>query len=460
MFYTSFPLNGAWEMNYQAEKYEAQESPFLNMHIKEDATGTESEDISNNIIENAIPGYWEDMSEKFKYTSFFHKLRINPEYGIQSYPIVGRIPDMALPNIMGNFFYRRNFICKGIKRASVVHFGGVQNCVSVWINDVYIGTHEGYSTPFDVEIPQGVLKDGENEIVLSVSNYSLEGYAGEPVSGLTTRAANEYTGGVTDSVEIRVYNTTLRDAAVLISKDLKKAQVRIEEKKTALSWEVCDGSRLIKKGEATGDFSFDTEGLNYWSPENPKLYTLKIKCADSELMLNFGVRSLVADGVSFKLNNTAYYLRGICEHCYFPETIHPHHDLTYYRNIIKTVKALGFNFIRFHTHIPTQEYMQAADELGILLHVECPNNTTFNEWCEIVMFCRKHPSVVIYCCGNELLIDEPFIEYLSECASYVHENTDALFSPVSAFKGIEYFGEENGIDEKLKVYRLNIIRRG
>ena len=67
---------------------------------------------------------------------------------------------MALPN-NGKFFIAQ-LLCKGIKRV----------CSSFWdklrislINDVYIGTHEGYSTPFDVE-PQG--EDGENEIVLSV----------------------------------------------------------------------------------------------------------------------------------------------------------------------------------------------------------------------------------------------------------------------------------------------------
>ena len=92
--------------------------------------------------------------------------------------------------------------------------------------------------------------------------------------------------------------------------------------------------------------------------------------------------------------------------------------------------------------------MQAADELGMLVQVECPNNSTVSQWVEIVEFCKKHPSVVIYCCGNELLVDEPFIEYLNECAQYVHKNTDALFSPMSALRGIEYFWDEPGIDEK------------
>ncbi len=441
--YKSFSLNGAWEMHYQEERYTDKVNPFKGIYVEEDAAGTEPEDISIDIIENAVPAYWEDMIESFRLTSFFGKLRINPEYGLQSYPIAGNAPDMALPNIMGTFFYRRSFEWVNVENDTVIHFDGVQNTAYVWINDIFLGYHEGYSTPFDIEIPKGTFKDGNNEIVISVSNHRIKGYMDEPVSGLTSRAANEYTGGITGDVELRVYNCPLRDAAVLISDDCTTACVTVEmTEKTTFTWKVCDNEKIIKEGIADGDFSFYTDGMECWSPENPKLYELKITCGESELIQEFGIRKLTADGVKFKLNNTPYYLRGICEHCYFPETIHPNHDYNYYKSIIKAIKKLGFNFIRFHTYIPEEEYMKAADELGILLHVECPNNTTVSEWKEIVKFCRKHTSVVIYCCGNELLIDEPFIEYLNECATEVHKNTDALFSPMNALRGLEYFWVE------------------
>lgn len=444
MIYTSFSLNGAWEMYYQEDQYTCTISPFKSSEYEEkDIAGTEPEDRSSNVIENAVPGYWEDMTEAFMQTPFFRSLRINPEYGLQQYPMAGSAPDMALPNVMGNFFYRRKFRCESIKDSSVIHFEGVQNAVSVWINDTFLGRHEGYSTPFDMEIPSGVLKDGENTVVLSVSNHRLEGYLGEPVSGLTSRAANEYTGGITGDVELRVYNSPLRDVAVLVSKDCDMVTVRVEMTEEALyTWVVCDGGKILKSGAGSGDFDFDTRGLERWSPENPKIYSLKITCGDVSLSRKFGVRRLLPDGVHFRLNNMPYYLRGICEHCYFPETIHPNHDYEYYRSIIKAVKKLGFNFIRFHTYIPEEEYLKAADELGMLLHVECPNNTSLSEWEEIVKFCRRHTSVVIYCCGNELLMDEPFIEYLHKCADSVHANTDALFSPMSAMRGLEYFWVE------------------
>lgn len=444
MLYKQFSLNGAWEMRYQEDKYMEIAAPFNEDEFDEEsAAGTEPDDMSSSIIENAVPGYWEDMTECFKLAPFFCKLRINPEYGLQQYPIAGTAPDMALPNIVGNFFYRRFFTFEDTDFIAELHFEGVQNSVSAWINGMYIGSHEGYSTPFGFKIPEGILVKGVNSIELSVSNHHLVGYGGEPVSGLTTRAANEYTGGITGDVEIRVYNSPLRGVALLVSENLNMVTVKTEMTESAeFEWEVYDGKELIKSGNNSGDFTFESSDLQKWCPENPKLYTLKIKCGDACLTQKFGVRRLVADGIQFLLNGIPYYLRGICEHFYFPETIHPNHNYDYYCSIIRTIKKLGFNFIRFHTFIPEEEYMRAADELGVLLHVECPNNTSYAEWEEIVKFCRKHTSVVIYCCGNELLMDEPFIEHLEKCADAVHKNTDALFSPINALRGVEYFWVE------------------
>ena len=176
MYYSVLSLNGSWEMHYQENKYEGTKNPFSN-----------PDEVWQKcpIVQNAVPGYWEDMTEQFKRTPFYCHLRVNPEYGFQQYPISDVAPDMALPNIYGNFFYRRIFLCEGIDAPSSVYFEGVQNAVSVWINDAYLGRHEGYSAPFEFEIPEGVLIDGENTICLSVPNHRLEGYDCEPISGLT-----------------------------------------------------------------------------------------------------------------------------------------------------------------------------------------------------------------------------------------------------------------------------------
>jgi len=435
MHYKKYSLNGDFEMAYLENVYTGTECP----ENKLAATEVDMADSRFDVIEDAVPAYWEDMTERFQSAQFYRTLRINPSFGIWNYPIAEYCPDMALPNIVGNFIYRKHFTWEGDVFPTELHFGGVQNAVSAWINGVYLGRHEGYSSPFSLAVPEGTVKAGDNVIVLSVSNTTLEGYAGEPVSGISNRAAAEYTGGIYGDVELRVYTSPIRDAAVLVSKDLGTVSVKLElSEPCSLDWKVTDGDKEILSGKCDGDFSFPSEGLEYWSPENPKLYTLKIGDGENAFEARFGVRSLTVNGTEFRLNGKPYYLRGICEHCYYADTVNPWQDVKKYREIIRKLKALGFNFIRFHTTVPMEEYLQAADELGMLIHVESPNNTTLSEWRDIVKFARHHTSAVIYCCGNELMMDEPYIEHLNKCGDIVHELTDALFSPLSAMRGLEY----------------------
>ncbi len=423
MIYSSLLLNGSWEMGYNEEKYLSKEVPNEEMAL----------------IKDCVPGYWEDMTDKFALAPFYRELKINPQYGIQKYPMAGPVPDLALPNILGTFIYKRSFVCSGITDNALIHFTGVQMALSLWINDVYIGSHEGYSAPFDLKIPKNVLKDGENTITLAVSNHRLEGALGAPVVGISSRAACECSGGISGDIELRVYNCALRDVKIAVSDDCENVDVKIiSTEPCACTWQVLDEDKAIKQGTATQDFSFDTSNLERWCPENPKLYTLKVICDGCESSYDFGVRKLKPNGVHLDLNGYPYFLRGICEHCYYPETVQAPHDIVFYRNVIRKIKSLGFNFIRFHTTVPVEEYLQAADELGILVEIESPNNTTLEEWKQIVDFARRHTSVVMYSCGNELALDDPLISHLRDCAAVVHENTDSLFSPMSAMRGIEY----------------------
>ncbi len=432
MTYTAFSLNGTWQIGYQVDKYLSERLP----------------EFKGETIVGAVPGYWEDMTDKFCKAEFYRTLRTNPAYGFFEYPITHYCPDMFLPNIPGNFFYSRTFLCENVNVPAALHFDGVKDSVAVWMNGEYLGRHEGFSTEFDINIPEGLIKEGENTVVLSVSNHTLDGFEGGGISdgfsrscvvSLASRAACEYSGGIWGDVELRVYNSPLRDVVILVSEDLGSITVKPEcVDEISFGWEICDEDKVLKQGSACGDFIVETGGLEYWSPEDPRLYVLKLKCGEAVLERRFGVRRLTVDGVHFRLNGIPYYLRGVCEHFYYPETVNACHDIAYYREVIKKFKELGFNYIRFHTAVPAEEYMQAADELGILMHIESPSNTAFEEWLDIVRVGRRHTSTVIYCCGNELQLCDNFLEHLRRCADEVHAQTDSLFSPMSALRGLEY----------------------
>ena len=429
--YESVPLNGAWEMAYQPYEWDSLNLP----------------DFKGVRVEKAVPGYWEDMVDAFRAAGMKCEFRINPQYAPQTLPISGQAHDIQLPNIYGCFFYRRTFELKKAGPA-VLAFEGVRNQVHVWVNGAFAGFRAGFSTPFEIEVPNGLLRVGGNEIVLAVSNNPNLGYCGAYVCGLTTRAVFGATGGVNGRLELRFPGNGLGDVYVTTAKDLKSFTVHLggidgraknaERAAGDVQYEIRDGGRLLAKGRAKGDFTVSTEGFEFWSPESPKRYELVIETAEGAYRQMFGIRRLVADGERLLLNGRPVYMRGVTEHCYFPNTVHLPRDLEYYRMIARKRKELGFNFVRFHTFVPPAEYLEATDELGMLVHVETPNFVAEPEFEAIVAFARRHPSVVIYCMGNEWRIDRLSETYLEDCANIVHANTDSLFSPMSALRGCEY----------------------
>ena len=442
--FESVQLDGEWEMAYSPYEYRTVKPPVF----------------SGVKVANAVPGYWEDLREAFRAAGMTDEFRINPWYEKQTFPIAGQASDTTLPDIYGCFYYRRTFEVSR-KGPAVLRFEGVRNQVHVWINGRFVAFRAGFSTPFELAVPDGVLRKGANEIVLAVSNNPNLGYC-DYVCGLTTRALFRSTGGVNGHLELRFPKGDIADVYVTTAKDLKSFTVHVSGN-DAYSYEIADGDRVMAKGESKGDFTLGTDGYAFWSPENPKRYELRLRTANGTCARKFGIRRLVADGEKFRLNGQPVYLRGVTEHCYFPKTIHLPRDLGYYRMITAKRKELGFNFVRFHTFVPPVEYLEATDELGMLVHIESPNFVSEPEFAAIIAFARSHPSVVIYCTGNETRIDRLAETYLEDVAKLVHDGTDALFSPMSAMRGIEYAlmpGKDVIVDKPFKHNPERMARLG
>ena len=429
----SVSLNGDWRFDHLCD------------HPYTDAREPEISADSDSAVVVPVPGYWEDMAELFRATALHTKLQWNPLFTLQRYPQAGYVPYMALPNPVGCFAYQKT-VCVPedacLWEASLT-VGGAQNAVSAWINGHYLGRMEGYSAPLSFPVPRGVLAAGENRVTLAVSNFRLAGYMGRPVSGLTSRAANECTGGIWGDVSLDFMPDGLRSAWVTTDADLAAFTVHTEgakgvRKAVRIYLEAAlVHTAVIPAGETKATIS--AEGFRFWSPGHPVCYRAEIETERQVVSVVFGIRRLSAGGTRLFLNGEPYYFRGTCEHCYQPMTVHPTRDRTYYRHVIRTLKGLGFNSIRFHTWVPPTEYMEAADELGMVLEIESPDNSTAAEWERIIRNCRPHPSVCVYSTGNELQIDDAHVERLRECARVVHALTDSLFSPMSALRGVEYY---------------------
>lgn len=170
---------------------------------------------------------------------------------------------------------------------------------------------------------------------------------------------------------------------------------------------------------------FKVEKPRLWSVNVPNLYTYSVVVETEdgveEAEGTFGIRELSTNGKEICLNGTPVYVRGYIR----GTTAHDHQNngkLTeeaFYRKNIRQAKKFGFNFVRFHSVVPSETFFKVADEEGMLVHIELrPPHDIYNNLEEMVTtgtaivpedFLQdvvnrlyNHPSLTVYCIGNEI----------------------------------------------------------
>ena len=401
-----------------------------------------------------VPGYWDDHVDRLEYTKFWSRdVVFNPQYRPIRFPMgSGKPADASLPYILGTGWYRTTFIAaeSRLDGTAVLDIGGVALEAWVWLNGEPVHHHVGHLTGFQVDLTPG-LREGENEILIAVANTrtdrigcSIRGFAGQ-------------SGGITRPVRLLLAGPSrIADAFVHGGQDLQTLhwQVEVAESRPCgeleLRWRVERDGSLIADGSAEASAGLvrwrtGAEGIEPWSDRHPALHTVTVELWSAtegrldERSWSFGLRALRAEGTSLLLNGDPVFLRGATDHAYFPETTTPPTDVEFYRSTLRELRSLGFNWIRFHTWTPPEECLIAADELGMLLQVEAPNGFREADWLDIIRTCRPHPSVVIYCCGNEVAIDDDLLDLLEWSSAQVHERAPGtLFDPMEGLRNVEY----------------------
>ncbi|MBN1490009.1 MAG: hypothetical protein JXA69_08840 [Phycisphaerae bacterium] len=158
-----------------------------------------------------------------------------------------------------------------------------------------------------------------------------------------------------------------------------------------------------------------------WTPRTPHLLQLRLvlerdgKPIDTR-KVRFGQRRLEIRGNDFYLNGERFFLRGYGDDFNFPREILPPASVQYWRDYFQTRKDYGFNGVRHHSMMPTESYLAAADEVGMLVQPELPiayanffeqatpaGHELYRQvWCAYIRQMRNHPSVFAWCMGNEL----------------------------------------------------------
>ncbi len=453
------PLTGTWDFAYKPTIDKTNDYPAI-------------PEQKFFIAKMPLPGCWDDYLELLREQGLWGELKFNPDYKKIDLPMNY---DASLPNIVGTGWYKiKLFIPEKWRQKRVMFFAEDIHLEGwLWCNGIPLAYHRTHSTPFEVDLTDHCKYNKENELIVAISNIR------DDIWGCDIRGFSGKSGGVFGKIYIKVLDEpAIRSLYVYPDEKLENLFWQIsfyENTQTKITFEVLDeGNQILLKGNENAkgkiaQWQTAASKLKVWSDKEPHLYTIKIKAQKgnsvSTFTQRFGLRRLIRRGMGLYLNGNPIYLRGATEHSYFPLTCTPPRDKNFYRANIKKLKAIGFNWLRFHTWVPPKEYLEAADELGMLLQIEPPRGFNEEDWKNILEYARVHPSFVIICCGNEEMLSLQKIEELKNFAATSRKLApDILFNPQEAMRGVEYLMEQGDPDNKLEPYphnhkRLDLLKK-
>lgn len=121
-----------------------------------------------------------------------------------------------------------------------------------------------------------------------------------------------------------------------------------------------------------------------WCPNDPFLYSFALEYEGDEIISYFGMRSFEVKKDSrgikrFFLNNKPYFLKGVLDQGYWPESLMtPPSDEAMLFDITQ-MKRLGFNMLRKHIKIEDMRWYYHCDRLGMIVWQDMVNGGDKNK---------------------------------------------------------------------------------
>ena len=438
-------LNGKWQYivdpyetgfyNYRyQERDQNDREAYWNSDVPENKTDRKEHGYIDKYTLN-VPGDWNSQDPKFLYYE-------------------------------GTIWYKKSFDVDPLSSQRVfLYFGAVNYRADVYLNGKKLGMHKGGFTPFNFEIPQGLLKTKGNFLVVKVDNKR----SADEVPTLNTDWWNY--GGITRDVRlVFVPNNFIQDYFITLSKSSLNAKEKIAEGWIKLSNQL-SGSMSIQIPELNlnlsmrmnGDsipFKLSLKNAQLWSPENPKLYSIVISSNEDRIQDKVGFRTIEVHNKQILLNGNPIFLRGICMHQEIDgRRAYSAQDAI---RLLKQVKELNANMSRL-AHYPHDESMvRTADSMGILLWCEIPVYWTINFGSDEVwqkarkqldeMITRDHnrASVIIWSVGNETPVNETRTNFMAKLVREAKEMDSSRI--VTAALEVHNVNGINTIDDPLGAF--------
>ncbi len=365
---------------------------------------------------------------------------------------------------VGKSYYKKEFSLdlKADEKA-FLYFEGVMQTAIVFLNGEKIETHEGGYLPFTVELNEKLLLPNKNVLSIEVSNeYNPKIPPGKPIEMLDFN----YFNGIYRNVYLlktkRLYITDAVEANVVasgginfqianLSKEKAEGTIKVHlknelqtAKNVAVKVEFSSDSKekfvftskdLFLQNNLTTEISipYQIQNPQLWNIDELKLYTLKVTVIDGDQILDeetikvgFKKSELKADG--FYLNDKKIYISGTNRHQEYPYVGNTISDEANYRDAYK-IKEAGFNFVRLSHYPQAESFLNACDELGILVMNSIPGwqffgdsvfqENSYQNLRDLVHRDRNHPSIIFW--ENSLNESEMSSDYMQKMNAILDE---------------------------------------
>jgi len=334
--------------------------------------------------------------------------------------------DQKLLFYEGTIWYKKSFDYQKKEHARLfVHFGAANYVADVYLNGEKLGRHEGGFTPFNFEITR-LVREKDNFLIVKLDNKRRR----DAVPTLNTDWWNY--GGLTRNVTlIEVPNIFIEDYFL----QLRKGSMNEISGWVRLNGAPAGRAITIEIPEANVKHTITTDvhghapvsikaRLSLWSPDNPKLYGVKLATEGDTVNDLIGFRSIETSGTNILLNGKSIFLRGISIHEESPQRGGRAFSKEDARQLLTWAKELGCNFVRL-AHYPHNEHMiRLADQMGLMVWSEIPvywtilwdNPETFanarNQLSENITRDKNRASVILWSVANETPLGEPRLKFL------------------------------------------------
>ena len=264
----------------------------------------------------------------------------------------------------------------------LLHFGAVSRETKVLLNGREVCRHENGYLPFTADIT-GFLTGEENTLEVQVSNDLSAKYPWgkqsrkrggmwytpcsgiwqtvwmEPVPDRYVRALHIHTAG--DTVDIR-------------AEGIQSGKVLFNGKEYPLTG---------------GSARLTVDHPEFWSPENPHLYSFSVLSGDDCVEGYFALRTLTTETVNgiprLCLNGKPYFFNALLDQGYWSDGLYTPATPDGFEADILAMKSLGFNTLRKHIKIEPEVFYYACDRLGMIVFQDMVNNGGYHYILETVL---------------------------------------------------------------------------